>query len=51
MIPLIVGIVWLGLFPGPVLRRMEPATRRYVESVRPNPERAAMLQASETGSR
>ena len=23
--PSVVGIVWLGLFPGPVLRRMEPA--------------------------
>jgi NADH-quinone oxidoreductase subunit M len=33
LIPLIIGIVWLGLFPGPVLRRMEPATRHYVESV------------------
>src|ERR687897_1824438 len=33
LLPLIAGIVWLGLFPGPVLRRMEPATRRYVESV------------------
>jgi NADH-quinone oxidoreductase subunit M len=33
LIPLVIGIVWLGLFPGPVLRRMEPATRRYVESV------------------
>jgi NADH-quinone oxidoreductase subunit M len=36
MVPLIVGIVWLGLFPGPVLRRMEPATRRYVEAVQAN---------------
>jgi NADH-quinone oxidoreductase subunit M len=36
LLPLIVGIVWLGLFPGPVLRRMEPATRRYVETVQPN---------------
>jgi NADH-quinone oxidoreductase subunit M len=33
LVPLVAGIVWLGLFPGPVLRRMEPATRRYVESV------------------
>ena len=33
LIPLIVGIVWLGLFPGPVLRRMEPASRHYVETV------------------
>jgi len=29
---LIIGIVWLGLFPGPVLRRMEPATQRFVEA-------------------
>jgi NADH-quinone oxidoreductase subunit M len=35
MLPLIVGIVWLGLFPGPVLRRMEPAARRFVEAVQP----------------
>ena len=35
LLPLVVGIVWLGLFPGPVLRRMEPATRQFVESVQP----------------
>jgi NADH-quinone oxidoreductase subunit M len=35
MLPLLAGIVWLGLFPGPVLRRMEPATRRFVEAVQP----------------
>ena len=31
MLPLVVGIVWLGLYPTPVLRRMEPATQRYLE--------------------
>jgi NADH-quinone oxidoreductase subunit M len=36
LLPLLVGIVWLGLFPGPVLRRMEPATRRYVDAVAPH---------------
>jgi len=36
LLPLLVGIVWLGLFPGPVLRRMEPATRRYVDAVQPH---------------
>ncbi len=36
MVPLLVGIVWLGLFPGPVLRRMEPATQKFVETVQPN---------------
>src|SRR5829696_225412 len=36
LLPLIVGIVWLGLFPGPVLRRIEPATRRYVDAIQPH---------------
>ncbi len=31
LLPLVAGMVWLGLFPGPVLRRMEPAARRFVE--------------------
>jgi NADH-quinone oxidoreductase subunit M len=35
MLPLIVGIVWLGLFPGPVLRRMEPTTQRFVQAAQP----------------
>ena len=33
MIPLLVGILWLGLYPGPVLRRVEPASRRYLQLV------------------
>jgi NADH-quinone oxidoreductase subunit M len=37
LVPLVVGIVWLGLYPAPVLRRMEPATKRYLEVVRPQP--------------
>jgi NADH:ubiquinone oxidoreductase subunit 4 (subunit M) len=36
LLPLIIGIVWLGLFPGPVLRRIEPATQRYVDAVQPH---------------
>jgi NADH-quinone oxidoreductase subunit M len=32
MLPLVAGIVWLGLYPAPVLERMEPATRRYLEA-------------------
>src|SRR6478736_6247321 len=35
LLPLIIGIVWLGLFPGPVLRRMEPASRRFLEAAAP----------------
>jgi NADH-quinone oxidoreductase subunit M len=35
MIPLLVGIVWLGLYPAPVLRRMEPAAMRYLQLTQP----------------
>ena len=35
ILPLIAGIVWLGLYPGPVLRRMEPAARQYLELTQP----------------
>jgi NADH-quinone oxidoreductase subunit M len=31
MVPLLVGILWLGLYPAPVLRRMEPASQRYLQ--------------------
>ncbi len=31
LVPLLLGIVWMGLYPKPVLDRMEPAARRYIE--------------------
>ena len=31
LMPLLLGIVWMGLYPRPVLDRMEPAARRYIE--------------------
>jgi NADH-quinone oxidoreductase subunit M len=31
--PLVIMILWLGLYPQPVLRRMEPAARTYLERV------------------
>ncbi len=33
--PLLLGIVWLGLYPAPVLHRMESAARRYVQLTQP----------------
>jgi NADH-quinone oxidoreductase subunit M len=33
MLPLLVGILWLGLYPRPVLRRMESASQRYLQLV------------------
>ena len=34
MVPLLAGILWMGLYPAPVLRKIEPAAIRYVESLR-----------------
>ena len=34
LLPLVAGIIWMGLFPGPVLAKVEPAARRYIEAVR-----------------
>jgi NADH-quinone oxidoreductase subunit M len=33
MVPLIAGIIWLGVYPAPVLRRMEGAATRFVQQV------------------
>jgi NADH-quinone oxidoreductase subunit M len=35
ILPLVIGIVWLGLYPAPVLRRMERSAQRYLEIARP----------------
>jgi NADH-quinone oxidoreductase subunit M len=55
MLPLVIGIVWLGLYPKPVLERMEPASRRFLEAAAPGvgpaaqasvPVRAATAEAA-----
>jgi NADH-quinone oxidoreductase subunit M len=33
VVPIVIAILWLGLYPAPVLRRMEPAAARVVEQV------------------
>ena len=35
LLPLLVGIVWLGVYPAPVLRRMEPAVQTFLQQSRP----------------
>jgi hypothetical protein len=35
------GIIWMGVYPAPVLRRMESAARTYVELAQPRDARAA----------
>ena len=32
-VPIVITIVWLGLYPAPVLRRMEPAATKFVSDV------------------
>ncbi|MGH7561080.1 MAG: complex I subunit 4 family protein [Gemmatimonadales bacterium] len=34
MIPLLAGIVWMGVYPAPVLRKIEPAVQQYLNTVR-----------------
>jgi NADH-quinone oxidoreductase subunit M len=35
LIPLLVCILWVGIYPRPFLRRMEPSARQLIEQVRP----------------
>jgi NADH-quinone oxidoreductase subunit M len=35
LIPLLAGIVWIGVYPKPILRRMEPAARQFIQSIHP----------------
>jgi NADH-quinone oxidoreductase subunit M len=37
LVPLVVVILWLGLAPAPVLRRMEPSARHFIEAVQGSP--------------
>ena len=40
LLPLLVVILWIGVYPRPFLARMEPAARRLVETVHPQPPAA-----------
>jgi NADH-quinone oxidoreductase subunit M len=48
MAPLLASIIWLGLYPAPVLRRMQPAAEQFVRTVE---TRAAMATADAAGVR
>jgi NADH-quinone oxidoreductase subunit M len=32
--PLVACIIWIGVYPAPILRRMEPAAQQFIQSVR-----------------
>jgi NADH-quinone oxidoreductase subunit M len=46
--PLVAGIIWLGVYPAPVLRRMQPAAEQFVRLVE---TRAATAMAALPGGR
>ena len=37
LLPLLACIVWIGLYPKPVLERMEPAAQHLIDTVKPAP--------------
>ena len=45
LLPLLAGILWLGLYPAPVLRRTEPAAQAIVDHVGTLAPRAAPAHA------
>jgi NADH-quinone oxidoreductase subunit M len=36
LVPLLACIVWIGVYPQPILRRMEPTARHFIQTVRLN---------------
>jgi len=42
LLPMVAGMLWLGLYPQPVLLRMEAAANRYIELARPGLEQAGV---------
>jgi NADH-quinone oxidoreductase subunit M len=35
LVPLLVCILWIGVYPKPFLRRMEPTTRQLIQQLQP----------------
>ena len=48
MAPLLAGIIWLGVYPAPVLRRLQPAAENFVRIVE---SRSAMSSTATRGGR
>ncbi len=44
--PLVAGILWIGLYPAPILNRVEASAQALVEHVRQEPPPAARAEAS-----
>jgi NADH-quinone oxidoreductase subunit M len=44
LIPILAGIFWIGLYPKPILRRMEPAAQHLIDTVKPAATQPAALR-------
>ena len=42
LVPILAGIFWIGLYPKPILERMEPAAQHFIDTVRPAGAQAAL---------
>ncbi|MFL5496344.1 MAG: NuoM family protein [Gemmatimonadales bacterium] len=51
LLPILVGIVWLGLYPAPVLRRMESSSQQYLNAALSRTPRAPTALLEATASR
>jgi NADH-quinone oxidoreductase subunit M len=40
LVPILAGILWIGVYPKPILDRMEPAARHLIDIVKPAPPAA-----------
>ena len=43
MVPFVIVIIWLGIYPAPVLRRMEPSAHKFVTSVQQGAQAASTV--------
>ncbi len=40
LVPILLGILWIGVYPKPILARMEPAAQHLIDTVKPAPPAA-----------
>ena len=50
VLPLVAGMVWLGLYPRPVLDRMDAAARHYIQLVQPGRDKAPATALNRSGA-
>jgi NADH-quinone oxidoreductase subunit M len=49
MTPLIIAMLWIGLYPAPLLRRTEAAAKRYIELIEPHLPAASLPGITTSG--